>query len=107
MAESLFPKIVKQNILGVNVEITRENIKIRESYKIKDKNTMLTILMITRNVARKNGFSYTRTNKSWIQEWKSHNLLYKFNVFKEHTMDTDLEENESKFRLFCYKFLGR
>lgn len=100
-------EVIKQNVLGVNVEITRKNIKIRESFKIKDKKMMLNILKIVRNIAYKNGYSYKRTNKSWIQEWKSHNLLYKLNLFKEHTRDTDLEESESKFRLFCYLILGR
>lgn len=100
------PNVIKQNILGVNVEITKENIKIKDSYRIKNKKTMTSILKIIRNVALKNGYSFRRTNKSWLQEWKSHNLLYALNIFKEHTRDTDLEENESKFRLFCYKILG-
>ena len=99
--------MIKQNILGVDVEITRQNIKIRNSFKVNNKETMLTILKIARNVAMKKGLTFKRTNQSWIKEWKAHNLLYKLHLFEENTRDTDLEENESKFGLFCYEIIGR
>lgn len=109
MVEQLISKngVVNLIIQGVEVNISSDCITIRNSSKIKDKKSMETILKIARNIARKNGYFYKRTNKSWIQEWQSHNLLYKYNLYKEHTFDTDLSENESKFRLFCYMILGR
>lgn len=99
--------MTKQRILGVDVVIDKHYITIKDSSKIKDKKSMESILKIARNIALKKGYHYKRTNKSWIQEWRAHNLLYKLHLFETHTKDTDLEECESKFRLFCYKILGR
>ena len=99
--------MINKNILGVNIEITKDYVRIKDSSKIRDTKNMLIILNIVRNVAAKNGIKFQRNNKSWIQEWKTHNLLYKLHLFVDHTRDTDLEENESKFRLFCYKILGK
>ena len=98
--------MIKRKILGVEIEITNNNVRIIDSFKITDKNSMKNILNIVRNLAMRKGIYFKRNNKSWIQEWKAHNLLYKFHLLKSHTKDTDLEENESKFRLFCYKILG-
>lgn len=34
----------------------------------------------------------TRSNNSYIREWKGHNRLYKKNIKRDHTKDVDLEE---------------
>lgn len=47
-----------------------------------------------------------RTMKSWIKEWKAHNRLFKLGLFKSHTKDCDLEENEKWYRLLAYQILG-
>ena len=39
---------------------------------------------------------------SYVKEWHAHNILYKLHLFRKHTKDVDLNENEGKFRLFCY-----
>ena len=98
---------VTVKILGLDVVIDKHYITIKDSSKVKNKKSMESILKIARNMALKKGCHYKRTNKSWIQEWRAHNLLYKLHLFETHTKDTDLEECESKFRLFCYKILGR
>lgn len=94
-------------ILGVDIDFSKENIKIINSYTVTDKKQMKIILNIVKNIARKKNIFYTRNIESWIKEWKTHNLLYKFHLFKKHTSDTDLSEDESKFRLFIYDILGR
>lgn len=98
---------MEENILGVRIKITKRNIKIRNSFEVKDEAKMRFILNIVRNRAKQKNITFKRTNESWLQEWKAHNLLYKLNLFRDKTTDTDLEEQESKFRLFCYKILGR
>lgn len=98
---------VTVKISGLDVVIDKNYITIKDSSRVKDKKSMESILKIARNIALKKGYHYKRTNKSWIQEWRAHNLLYKLHLFEIHTKDTDLEECESKFRLFCYKILGR
>lgn len=98
---------VTVKISGLDVVIDKNYITIKDSSKVKDKKSMESILKIARNIALKKGYHYKRTNKSWIQEWRAHNLLYKLHLFEIYIKDTDLEECESKFRLFCYKIIGR
>ena len=44
---------------------------------------------------------FKRSLDSMIDEWKAHNLLYKFGLFRSHTKDVDID-NESKYRKFFY-----
>ncbi len=98
---------VTTKISGLDVVINKCYITIKDLAKINDKKAMEFVLIKARILASKKGYHYKRTNESWIQEWRAHNLLYKLHLFESHTKDTDLEERESKFRLFCYKILGR
>ncbi len=88
-----------------NVTIIYDNkdIKIINSYKIKTEREMIAILKTFKN---RTGFQSKRTLKSWIKEWKAHNRLYKLGLFKSHTIDCDLEENEKWWRLLAYQILG-
>lgn len=47
----------------------------------------------------------SRSIESYIEEWYAHNWLYNLGLFKSHTRDTDLDGNESIFRLICYKII--
>lgn len=84
------------------------NIKIIDSYKITDKDTMAFIIM---KILVKDEYASTRDRHiaEYVREWKTHNILYKIPLryFKEHCKDCDLSNNESKFRLFVYNILGR
>ena len=48
-----------------------------------------------------------RTEKSYIQEIKGHNRLYRIKIFRKHTKDIDLEENQSTFWKVVWWLLGR
>ena len=50
---------------------------------------------------------HLRNKKSYIQEIKAHNRLYKLNYKKDHTIDTDLEEDIDIIHKFIYWLLGR
>ncbi len=92
----------------INFKITKDNIKIMDSYKVKDPNDMLEILL---NITVHDKYNHLRTRPldEYIKEWRTHNLLYKIPLkyFKEHCGDCDLSNKESKFRLFVYSILGR
>ncbi len=94
-------KITK--ILGVNIEYDAGNIRILDSYKVHSAAYMQMILNM---FMIKTGFRSKRTIKSWIKEWKAHNRLYRLGLFKSHTKDCDLEENEKTHRLIAYEILG-
>ena len=91
-------------IFGLNIEYNNSNIKIKESYKIESEYLMNYILV---KFKQETSYESKRTIKSWIKEWKSHNKLYKLGLFKNHTADCDLKENEKWYRLLFYEIIGR
>lgn len=91
----------KIEIYGVKIEYDSGNVRILDSYKVK-----WGMKYILADFKEKTGYKSKRTLKSWIKEWKSHNRLYKLGLFKSHTKDCDLEENEKWWRLLAYQFLG-
>ncbi len=95
-------KITK--IWGVNIEYDAGNIRILDSYKVHSAAYMQMVLNM---FVIKTGFKSKRTMKSWLKEWKTHNRLYRLGLFKSHTKDCDLEENEKTHRLIAYEILGR
>ena len=64
------------------------------------------MIVILRIFQMKTGYQSKRSLKSWIKEWKAHNRLYKLGLFRSHTVDCDLEENEKLHRLIAYQVLG-
>ena len=94
----------KIKVLGVNIEYNSANVRILKPHKIKSKTFMELILEIFKI---RTGFVSKRSINSWVREWKAHNRLYKLGLFKEHTKDCDLEENEKIHRLMVYWILGR
>ena len=87
---------------NIVINFNQFNIHIVDSYKVKRKKDMKLILSCIEGAAFNKGIFYSRTDNSWIREWKSHNMLYKLGLFKSHTRDTDLEEKESIFRRIGY-----
>ena len=90
----------------IQILFNEKNIHIEDSYRIKDERDMKTILWIVRNASSNRGIFYTRNSKSWLREWKAHNILYKMGIFKKRTISVDLDENESWFRRVGYFFLS-
>lgn len=90
-------------ILNVKIEYDSGNIRIKDSYKVKNTAIMELILQM---FLIKTGYKSKRSIKSWIKEWKTHNRLYRLGLFKSHTKDCDLEENEKVHRLIVYEILG-
>lgn len=53
-----------------------------------------------------NGYVYSRSDRSWINEWKAHNLLFKWNIEPNRTKDVDLNEGETFLRKIGYFLLS-
>ena len=47
-----------------------------------------------------------RSVKSYVREWRTHNMLYEMHIMVSHTKDTDLDVNESWIRRIGYFFLS-
>ena len=93
----------KINILGVTIRFNENGVNILKSYEVTNVKDMIIVLRIFKIST---GYQSKRNLKSWIKEWKAHNRLYKLGLFKSHTTDCDLEENEKWWRLLAYQFLG-
>ena len=90
-------------IYGVKILYDEKCVTILNSYEIKKKWNMKYILTVFKEWT---GYESKRTIESWVREWKAHNRLYKLGLFRSHTKDCDLEENEKLHRLAIYQILG-
>lgn len=89
---------------GIN--ISDSNLHIENSYKIKNCQDMDYILNDIRKGYGNLKILKNRDNKSLIEEWGAHNLLYNMGLFKSHTKDVDLNYPQSKVVSFIYKVLS-
>lgn len=89
-------------IRGVEIQYDKNNVRIIDSHKVKEKNM--------RNILEwfliKTCYKSRRSLDSWLKEWKAHNRLYKLGLYRSHTIDCDLNENEQWWRLLVYSIIG-
>lgn len=90
-------------IRNVKIIYNECNVQIVNSFKIINVEYMEWIL---KEFVKRTGYKSKRSLKSWLKEWKVHNRLYRLGLFKSHTKDCDLEENEKLHRLIAYQILG-
>jgi len=82
--------------------LTETSTHILNSFLVKTKAEMRAILEDLRAKTSEQMAVNQRDIESQVREWRSHNLFYKFHVFRSRTKDVDLELKQSWFReLFC------
>lgn len=97
--------MIEFEVKGLKIQSFPDNIKIIDSYKIKDKKLIKEAVI---EILEKAPMYFSnRTVRSLVREWKAHNRLYEWGLFVSHTKDCDLEAKESLFKRFFYFFLGR
>lgn len=89
------------NVIYKNTEYkvtcTLLNTGITDSYKINTKKDIKEFLSLLKDILKNKYENYTeysiykRQEKSIINEWATHNVLYKLGLFKVHTKDVDIE----------------
>ena len=87
----------------IEYTLSKKNIHIVNSYKIRKKADMTGIVTAIRKEALKKGYKYKRTNSSWVTEWRAHNYMYDKGQQRSRTGSVDLNEDESKVKLLTYK----
>jgi hypothetical protein len=90
----------------MKITYTKENTHIEDSYQIKLRKSIQNEVewIIVVRKARKD--LVTRTVNSYVNEWKGHNRLYNLGLFKKHTKDVDLEENQKLIWKIIWFILG-
>lgn len=91
----------KYVVKGFTCYCDDNNVHIVDSYKVKEIDDFLSELKPLTDA----DFDYKRSLKDWSTEWYAHNLIYKFGLFRSHTKDVDLNENEYKLAVLIYKLM--
>ena len=89
---------------GIVVKFTNQCTTIYMCYKLKNIKRFILNIMDERY---KLGYSINRSIDSYIKETKAHVRLYKLGLFRSHTRDCDLEENQDNKLSIIYKIIGR
>lgn len=90
--------------MSIKYDINSECITIYDSYKIKDKKTMVKI--INKCLKESNWKETNRTLKNMLQEWYTHNRAYSLGYKKDHSKDCDFERILSKENAIKYALYG-
>ena len=93
---------LKYGSFTIQYTLSKGNVCIIDSYKIRKKADMNGIVKAIRAEALKKGFKYKRTDSSWVTEWRAHNYMYDKGQERSRTKSVDLNENESKLKLLSY-----
>lgn len=102
--------ITKENFKdNVNILYYVDTTKITNSYLLNDEEIKKIAEQI--EFARHTKYDWKcihiRNRDSYIKEIKAHNNLYKLGLFKSHTIDCDLEEEQNAFMKLNYWLIGR
>ena len=98
--------VLKYKNYSIEYTLSKNNVHIVNSYKIKNKADMNEIVKLIRAEATKKGFKYKRSNSSWVTEWRAHNYMYDNKIERSRTGSVDLNENESKIKLLSYSTMS-
>ena len=93
-------------LADLDYSMSKSNIHIIDSYQVKSKKDMEAIAQELRIEGQKRGFTYKRSNSSWVTEWRAHNYMYEKGTEKERTGSVDLNENESRWKLLSYSLMS-
>lgn len=96
--------------LHADVEIYKDYILIKDSYKITDSADMYRVLRNIMNNPAYDEFGYKRKMSNYIAEWKVHNWCYKLGIQRARTADVNLDREfsnskSSKLQKIVYDIL--
>lgn len=97
---------VKYKNYTITYTATAKNVHVVNSYRITKKAEMNAIVKLLREGAKKLGYTYKRSNSSWVTEWRAHNYMYNKKIDRARTGSVDLNDNESKLKLLSYTALS-
>lgn len=87
----------------MKITYTEDNTHVEDSYKETNINLSVSYIIRERYLRH---LPQTRTFESYVREWKGHNRLYKLHLFRSHTKDVDLNENNSILEELIWLILG-
>lgn len=97
---------VKYGKNEISFTASESNVHIVNSFKITKKADMTAIVKLIRAEALKKGFKYSRSNSSWVTEWRAHNYMYDKGMERARTASVDLDDNACLVVLASYKVMA-
>ena len=102
---------IHTTIDGLNITVTTHNIHIEDSYTVTNPVDMRNVLNHTIEFLNDNHITMDtpfnhRSICSMLNEWKTHNNLYKLNIEPDRTKSTDLDYPQSWYMSVLYFFGG-
>lgn len=86
-------------------DITKNNVHIRDSYKVTSKAQMKEILYAIQ-YKHPDCNTFKRSYNSLIAEWRAHNRLYRLGIEKDRTRSVDLNYPLKWYVELAYRILG-
>ena len=86
---------------------TYDNTHIQDSYEVVNKQIMKEYLKWVIEERELRNYPITRSIESYAREWVGHNRLYNLHLFRSHTKDVDLNENNSFIEEIIWLIIGR
>ena len=83
-------------IYTINNDSNNPNITIYDSYLVKNDNEKIRILREIMSDPLYHKVKRNRTLNSYLKEWKAHNVLYRWGLFRNRTKDVDFENDYKK-----------
>lgn len=91
-------------VKGLKIEVTCDNIKIHDSFKIKKKKD---IKECVKEIIHKAPlYKSKRSVNSMVREWKAHNRFYNIGILKSKSGDCDLEAKQFFLIKLFYLIFG-
>ena len=91
--------------MKTKVEYSEKVTKVYDSYTYSDSEIRQAVKEVI-GKRKELGLPVTRSESSYISEWKSHNRLYKIGYQRSRTKDVDLEEEIDSTHDFLYSIFG-
>ena len=91
--------------MKTKVEYSEKVTKVYDGYIYSDSEIKQAVKEIVEK-RKELGLPVTRSESSYISEWKTHSRLYKIGYQRSRTKDVDLEEEIDSTRNFLYSIFG-
>ena len=96
--------MVSNNERGfMNIDYSENNTHVTDSYQYTDYNLNVMTIIRERHLR---SLPVTRSFESYVREWRGHNRLYKLHLFRSHTKDVDLNEQNTFLEEVIWFILG-
>lgn len=97
-------KTTYTKIRGLQILINKEELLVKNSYQIKNKEKIQEVLIEA--LAKESDFKTNRTLKSLTKEWVARNKLYDKKIFKNKNKDCHFKVKLSLFKRILYSMLS-